>query len=74
MASDYETAEIKEFVADRINMIPDFRLEYFEIVEDETLVPVRASIEMSPDKTYYGCIALFAGEVRLIDNIEIRLR
>jgi len=74
MASDYETAEIKEFVADRINMISDFRLEYFEIVEDETLVPVRAAIEMSPEKTYYGCIALFAGDVRLIDNIEIRLR
>ena len=61
MATDYETADIKEFVADRINMIPDFRLEYFEI-------------EMSPEKTYYGCIALFAGDVRLIDNIEIRLR
>ena len=74
MTSDYETSEIKDFVADRINMIPDFRLEYFEIVEDDTLVPVRAAIEMSPDKTYYGCIALFAGEVRLIDNIEIRLR
>ncbi|MCK7538142.1 MAG: hypothetical protein MZV63_47895 [Marinilabiliales bacterium] len=51
MASDYETAEIKEFVADRINMIPDFRLEYFEIVEDETLVPRAGhAIEMSPDK------------------------
>ncbi len=74
MASDYETSEIKEFVADRINMIPDFSLEYFEIVEDETLIPVRAAIEMSPDMTYYGCIALFAGDVRLIDNIEIRLR
>jgi len=73
MASDYETAEIKEFVADRINMIPDFRLDYFEIVEAETLVPVRAAIEMSPEKTYCGCIALFAGAVRLIDNIEIRL-
>ncbi|MFZ2286747.1 MAG: pantoate--beta-alanine ligase [Bacteroidales bacterium] len=74
MASDYETSEIMEFVTDRINMIPDFRLEYFEIVEDVTLTPVRAAIEMSPDKTYYGCIALFAGDVRLIDNIEIRLR
>jgi len=74
MTSDYETSEIKEFVADRINMIPDFRLEYFEIVEDVTLTPVRAAIEMSPHKTYYGCIALFAGDVRLIDNIEIRLR
>ncbi len=74
MTPDYEIAEIKEFVADRINMIPDFRLEYFEIVEDVTLVPVRSAIEMSPEKTWYGCIALYAGNVRLIDNIEMKLR
>jgi pantoate--beta-alanine ligase len=74
MAPDTEPGDIKEFVADRINMIPGFNLEYFEIVEDVTLTPVISRSEMSPDKTYYGCIALFAGEVRLIDNTEIRLR
>lgn len=74
MTSDYEITEIKEFVTDRINMIPDFRLEYFEIVEDVTLVPVSSAMEMSHDKTWYGCIAVYAGDVRLIDNIEIRLR
>ena len=74
MASDIEPVEIKEFVADRINMIPGFNLEYFEIVEDVTLTPVRSSSEMSPHVKYYGCIALFAGDVRLIDNTEIRLR
>ncbi|MDF1559987.1 MAG: pantoate--beta-alanine ligase [Bacteroidales bacterium] len=74
MASDFEPSEIKDFVADRINMIPDFRLEYFEIVEDATLKPVASVWEMSPEKSYYGCIALWAGEVRLIDNIEIGLR
>jgi pantoate--beta-alanine ligase len=74
MASDFEPSEIKDFVADRINMIPDFRLEYFEIVEDATLRPVTSVWEMSPEKSYYGCIALWAGEVRLIDNIEISLR
>ncbi len=74
MISDYEITEIKEFVADRINMIPDFRLEYFEIVEEKTLSPVRAVIEMSPDKKYFACIALRAGEIRLIDNIEVELR
>jgi len=55
-------------------MIPDFRLEYFEIVEDKTLKTVSSVWEMSPEKRYYGCIALWAGEVRLIDNIEIMLR
>ncbi len=74
MISDYEINEIREFVSDRIGMIPDFRLEYFEIVEDGTLQPVNAVIGMSPEKRYYGCIALWAGEIRLIDNIEIRLR
>ena len=74
MISDYEINEIKNFVDDRINMIPDFRLEYFEIVEEGTLLPVRAVIEMSPEKNYYGCITLWAGEIRLIDNIAIGLR
>ncbi|MGB8357705.1 MAG: pantoate--beta-alanine ligase [Bacteroidales bacterium] len=74
MASDTEPDEIREFVTDRINMIPGFNIEYFEIVEDVTLTPARSRSEMSPDKTYYGCIALYAGEVRLIDNTEIRLR
>jgi len=74
MISDTEPVVIREFVADRINMIPGFNLEYFEIVEENTLMPVRSKNEMTPGKSYYGCIALFAGEVRLIDNIEIRLR
>jgi pantoate--beta-alanine ligase len=74
MISDYEINEIREFVTDRINMIPDFRLEYYEIVEEETLKPVHSVFEMSQEKKYYGCIALWAGEIRLIDNIEIRLR
>jgi len=55
-------------------MIPGFSLEYFEIVEENTLTPVRAVIEMFPDKKYYACIALRAGEIRLIDNIEVELR
>lgn len=74
MISDYEINEIKEFVADRIDMIPDFRLEYFEIVEEDSLIPVRSVIEMSPAKKYFGCIALWAGDVRLIDNIEVGLQ
>ncbi len=74
MASDTEPDDIRDFVADRINMIPGFNLEYFEIVEENTLKPVRSKKDLTPDKNYFGCIALFAGEVRLIDNIEIRLR
>jgi len=74
MAPDTEPDGIREFMADRINMIPGFNLEYFEIVEENTLTPIRSKNEMTPDKSFYGCIALFAGEVRLIDNVEFRLR
>jgi pantoate--beta-alanine ligase len=74
MISEYEIREIKDFVADRINMIPDFRLEYFEIVEEGTLSPVLSRIAMSPEKKFFACIALRAGDVRLIDNLEVALR
>ena len=74
MAPDTEPEDIREFVADRINLIPGFNLEYFEIVEGNTLTSIRSKNEMTPDKSFYGCIALFAGEVRLIDNVEFRLR
>ena len=74
MISDYEIREIKEFVADRINMIPDFRLEYFEIVEEGTLLPAVSRIGMAPEKRFFACIALWAGEIRLIDNLEVSLR
>jgi len=74
MASDHEPHEIKEYVTDRLDMISGFRVEYFEIVDEMTMIPVASLKEMSPDKNYYGCIAVYAGEVRLIDNIPITLR
>lgn len=74
MVTGNEINEIRKFVKDRLNMIPGFRVEYFEIVEDLTLKPVTVKSKMSAGKKYYGCIAVFAGEVRLIDNIEITLQ
>jgi pantoate--beta-alanine ligase len=73
MIRGHDLKDIMKFVTDKINMIPGFRLEYFEIVEDISLKPVTRKSTMSPGKKYFGCIALFAGEVRLIDNIEITL-
>lgn len=73
MINSYDIEDIREFVTNNINLIPGFRVEYFEIVEDVSLKPVTGKSKMSPGKKYFGCIALFAGEVRLIDNIEITL-
>jgi pantoate--beta-alanine ligase len=65
--------EIKHFVSDSINKIPGFSVEYFEIVDDTDLIPVNSRHEISSKKRYFGCIAVRAGKIRLIDNIEIGL-
>jgi pantoate--beta-alanine ligase len=64
---------IKEFVEKSIDSIPDFKVEYFDIVDDVELIPVSGKDEMKSGKRYYGCIAVRAGKIRLIDNIEIGL-
>ena len=49
-----------------INAIPTLRVEYFEIVDTDSLQPI-ASWSDSPAP--HGCITVYCGEVRLIDNI-----
>lgn len=66
-----ELSEIKKYVENKINSIPDFSVEYFEIVDDAELIPVTKKDEIIKGKRYFGCIAVKAGKIRLIDNIEI---
>lgn len=58
--------ELKRWVENTINTNPFLKLEYFEIVDSETLIPT-ASINHS--HSLHACIAVRAGEIRLIDNI-----
>ena len=62
--------DLKKKVISEINAVKGFEVEYFEIVEDSELKPLENVSEISSDNTYTGCIAVFAGEVRLIDNIK----
>jgi pantoate--beta-alanine ligase len=73
MIKDYDIREIKSFVEKNINSVPGFNVEYFEIADDTELIPVSTKDEMNKDKKYFGCIAVKAGNIRLIDNIEIGL-
>lgn len=73
MIKDHDIPEIKTFVSDSINRLKDFSLEYFEIVDDTDLIPVSKKAGIVKSKKYYGCIAVQAGKIRLIDNIEIEL-
>ena len=73
MIKNCSITEIKSFVRDSINNVPGFKIEYFEIVDDIDLIPLKTKTEMKNDKRYFGCIAVVAGKIRLIDNIEIEL-
>lgn len=73
MIKDQEVSLIRKFVIDTIEKTEGFSVEYFEIADDEKLVTVRSRKEMQKNKRYYGCIAVRAGKIRLIDNIGITL-
>ena len=57
--------ELTQWVVELIQLIPGLEVEYYEIVNISTLQPVYSWSEPS-----IGCIAVYCGEVRLIDNIK----
>jgi pantoate--beta-alanine ligase len=73
MTDNLDIPEIKEYVKNTIEKENGFSVEYFEIVDDTELIPVRKKREMEKKKHYFGCIAVKAGKIRLIDNIEFPL-
>lgn len=58
--------ELTRWVIDTINKNPFLDVEYFEIVDDTHLQRVKSWEEKN---TKVGCVAVFCGKVRLIDNI-----
>jgi pantoate--beta-alanine ligase len=66
-------SEIRNYVRGTIEKANGLHVEYFEIVDDTNLIPVNTRREMKKGNRYYGCIAVQAGKIRLIDNIEFPL-
>jgi pantoate--beta-alanine ligase len=58
--------EVIERTTQLLDAIPTLRVEYFEIVDADTLQPI-TRWEDSPKP--HGCITVYCGDVRLIDNI-----
>lgn len=58
-------SEIVNWVTEQINKVSGLDVEYYEIVDVKSLQTVN-----SWEKPTVGCIAVFCGEVRLIDNIR----
>ena len=70
-ALSHTVAETQQFVVEQLNALEGLEVEYYEIVNGETLQPV-ISWEDAPH--IQGCITVFCGArpVRLIDNIAYR--
>ena len=70
MTFEKSLAEIMEFVSKSINGTEGFSIDYFEVVDDTELKPVNSLNDIRKGVKYFGCIAVRAGNIRLIDNYE----
>lgn len=66
---DHSVGSTHDFVVERLDSRPFLRVEYFEIVDGRSLLPVR---DWSESDFIVGCVTVYCGEVRLIDNIIYR--
>lgn len=62
--------QISQWVEKQFNKHPLLELEYFTIAEEETLMSAQKFI---PGKYYRAFIAVFAENIRLIDNISLKI-
>ncbi len=60
--------EIKDWVTGKFKENDIFKLEYFEIADVETLTPM---LKKQKNQKYRAFIAVYANDVRLIDNIAL---
>ncbi|WP_297333799.1 pantoate--beta-alanine ligase [Flavobacterium sp.] len=62
-----DVVQVKNYVGQAFAQHPEFELEYFEIADEDTLVPAT----VKENKKYRGFIAVMLSNVRLIDNISL---
>ena len=63
-----DLTKVKSFVKNEFVQNKELNLEYFDIADNQTLNPI---LEIEPNKKYRAFIAVFAGQIRLIDNIAL---
>ena len=63
-AKSISVAEVQQRVIDTINAVEGLEVEYYEIVDQTTLLPTDTFDHA------IGCVTVYCGPVRLIDNIK----
>ncbi|MCH5245408.1 MAG: pantoate--beta-alanine ligase [Muribaculaceae bacterium] len=66
-------ASVVQFVTQTLNQVQHLDVEYFTIVDSATLQPI-SEWPKEGNPQAIGCIAVFCGDVRLIDNIKFPLK
>ena len=61
--------EVKRMVIDAINAYPEMEVEYYEIVNGADMQPITDWAQSSEP---VGCVTVYLGDVRLIDNIKYK--
>lgn len=67
LAKDKTVAEVTDYVTSQINAVDGLQTEYYQIVDAKTMQPIA---NWSDADSAVGCVTVFAGDVRLIDNIK----
>jgi pantoate--beta-alanine ligase len=60
--------DISKWVSNAFLLNPRFELEYFQIADEETLLPC---LEIEKNKKYRAFIAVFVNNIRLIDTVSL---
>ena len=66
-AKDMSVEEVKNWVIDQFKTDEVFKMDYYDIVDGNTLQSVSS---WSESDYIVGCIAVYCGKIRLIDNIH----
>lgn len=66
-AKGHSVKDTIKFVVDEINSFPHMEVEYYEIVDGTTMQPIA---DWAESNCPVGCITVYCGDVRLIDNIK----
>lgn len=68
LVAQMSVADLKKWITDEINSNPFLETEYVEIVDDTSLKVIK---DWSDQGTKVVCVAIYAGKIRLIDNIVL---
>lgn len=72
-ARTHSVDETRAMVTDAVNTLPFMEVEYYEIVDPVTMQPIKEWSETSGHGPAQGCITVYCGPVRLIDNIQYNI-